>query len=79
MTHAPMETRGCVARWDVGRGELVMHTGTQVPHPYRTQLAARLRLGEDQVRVIVGDVGGAFGQNSSCTGKTSPSPRSRCS
>ena len=62
MTHAPMETRGCVARWDAGRGELVMHTGTQVPHPYRTQLAARLRLGEDQVRVIVPDVGGAFGQ-----------------
>jgi aerobic carbon-monoxide dehydrogenase large subunit len=62
MTHAPMETRGCVARWDAGRGELVMHTGTQVPHPYRTQLAARLRLREDQVRVIVPDVGGAFGQ-----------------
>ena len=39
-----------------------MHTGTQVPHPYRTQLAARLRLSEDQVRVIVQDVGGAFGQ-----------------
>jgi carbon-monoxide dehydrogenase large subunit len=62
MTHAPMETRGCVARWDAGRAELTMHTGTQVPHPYRTQLAARLRLSEDQVRVIVPDVGGAFGQ-----------------
>jgi carbon-monoxide dehydrogenase large subunit len=62
MTHAPMETRGCAAVWDAGRAELTMHTGTQVPHPYRTQLAARLRLREDQVRVIVPDVGGAFGQ-----------------
>jgi aerobic carbon-monoxide dehydrogenase large subunit len=62
MTHAPMETRGCAAVWDSGRAELTMHTGTQVPHPYRTQLAARLGLTEDQVRVIVQDVGGAFGQ-----------------
>ncbi|MCL2581170.1 MAG: molybdopterin-dependent oxidoreductase [Streptosporangiales bacterium] len=62
MTHAPMETRGCAAVWDAGRGELTVHTGTQVPHPFRTQLAARLRLREDQVRVIVPDVGGAFGQ-----------------
>jgi carbon-monoxide dehydrogenase large subunit len=62
MTHAPMETRGCVAVWDTGRAELTMHTGTQVPHPYRTQLAARLGLTESQVRVVVPDVGGAFGQ-----------------
>jgi aerobic carbon-monoxide dehydrogenase large subunit len=62
MTHAPMETRGCIALWDSGRAVLTMHTGTQVPHPYRTQLAARLRLSEAQVRVIVPDVGGAFGQ-----------------
>jgi carbon-monoxide dehydrogenase large subunit len=62
MTHAPLETRGCAAVWDAGRAELTMHTGTQVPHPYRTQLAARLGLTEAQVRVIVPDVGGAFGQ-----------------
>jgi carbon-monoxide dehydrogenase large subunit len=62
MTHAPMETRGCAAVWDAGRAELTMYTGTQVPHPYRTQLAARLRLTENQVRVVVPDVGGAFGQ-----------------
>jgi carbon-monoxide dehydrogenase large subunit len=62
MTHAPMETRGCAAVWDAGRAELTMYTGTQVPHPYRTQLAARLRLAEHQVRVIVRDVGGSFGQ-----------------
>src|SRR5262249_45370960 len=45
-THAPIETRGCCAIWDQGRGHLTMHIGNQVPHPYRTQLARRLKLSE---------------------------------
>jgi len=61
-THAPIETRGCCAIWDQGRRHLTMHIGNQVPHPYRTQLARRLRLGESQVTVISPDVGGGFGQ-----------------
>ncbi|MEO7852824.1 MAG: xanthine dehydrogenase family protein molybdopterin-binding subunit, partial [Rubrivivax sp.] len=61
-THVPIETRGCVALWDEGREHLTFHVGTQVPHPYRTQLASRLRLSESQVTVISPDVGGAFGQ-----------------
>ena len=61
-THAPIETRGCCAIWDEGRRHLTMHIGNQVPHPYRTQLARRLRLNEAQVTVISPDIGGAFGQ-----------------
>lgn len=61
-THVPIETRGGVAVWDEGRGHLTFHVGTQVPHPYRTSLAARLGLREDQVRVVCPDIGGAFGQ-----------------
>jgi carbon-monoxide dehydrogenase large subunit len=61
-THLPIETRGCVAVWDPGREHLTFHVGTQVPHPYRTTLAARLRLAESQVTVISQDVGGGFGQ-----------------
>jgi carbon-monoxide dehydrogenase large subunit len=61
-THVPIETRGCAAVWDAGREHLTFHIGTQVPHPLRTQLAQRLRLGESQVTVISPDVGGAFGQ-----------------
>lgn len=45
-THAPLETRGCCAIWDQGREHLTMHIGNQAPHPYRTQLAARLGLSE---------------------------------
>jgi aerobic carbon-monoxide dehydrogenase large subunit len=61
-THVPIETRGCAAIWDAGRDHLTFHTGSQVPHPLRTQLAARLKLTESQVTVISQDVGGAFGQ-----------------
>ncbi len=61
-THLPIETRGCIAVWDEGRQHLTFHVGTQVPHPYRTTLASRLRLSESQVSVISPDVGGGFGQ-----------------
>ena len=61
-THLPIETRGCIAVWDEGRQHLTFHVGTQVPHPYRTTLAGRLRLSESQVTVISPDVGGGFGQ-----------------
>ena len=61
-THVPVETRGCIAIWDQGREHLTFHVGCQVPHPYRTQLAARLRLPETRVTVISPDVGGGFGQ-----------------
>ena len=61
-TQLPIETRGCIAVWDEGREHLSFHVGTQAPHPYRTALAARLRLSESQVSVISPDVGGGFGQ-----------------
>ena len=61
-THLPIETRGCLAVWDAGREHLTFDVGNQVPHPLRTQLAARLRLSESQVTVICPDVGGGFGQ-----------------
>lgn len=61
-THAPMEPRGCVAVWDRQGTQLTLHTGTQVPHPYRSALAARLGVPEHDVRVVCPDIGGAFGQ-----------------
>jgi len=62
MTHLPIETRGLAAVWDEGRQHLTVHIGNQVPHPLRTQIAARLRLSESQVTVASPDVGGGFGQ-----------------
>lgn len=61
-THAPLEPRGCIASWDPGRQHLTLYESGQVPHPLRTNLAARLGLSENQVRVVMPDVGGGFGQ-----------------
>lgn len=61
-THAPLETRGCIAVWDPGRQHLTLYESGQVPHPLRTSLAARLGLSENQVCVVMPDVGGGFGQ-----------------
>jgi len=61
-THLPIETRGIIAQWDAGREHLTVHVGNQATHPYRTALAARMRLSENQVTVISPDVGGGFGQ-----------------
>lgn len=58
-TALPMEPRGLVARPD-GDG-LEIWASTQSPHMLARAIAAGLGLAEDQVRVIVPDVGGGFG------------------
>ncbi len=61
-THAPMEPRGCLASWLPGDETLTFWHSTQIPHPMRSALAARLGIPESAVRVIAPDVGGGFGQ-----------------
>jgi carbon-monoxide dehydrogenase large subunit len=61
-THAPLEPRGCLASWLPGDETLTFWHSTQIPHPMRSALAARLGLPESAVRVITPDVGGGFGQ-----------------
>ncbi len=64
-THArssasPLEPRGLIASWEGER--LTVWTGTQAPHIYRAGLARAFGVRDDQVRVIVPDTGGGFGQ-----------------
>ncbi|HSF05332.1 MAG TPA: molybdopterin cofactor-binding domain-containing protein, partial [Methylomirabilota bacterium] len=61
-THAPLEPRGCLASWLPGEETLTFWHSTQIPHPMRSALAARLGIPESAVRVITPDVGGGFGQ-----------------
>jgi carbon-monoxide dehydrogenase large subunit len=61
-THAPLEPRGCLARWLPGDETLTFWHSSQIPHPVRSALAARLGIPESAVRVITPDVGGGFGQ-----------------
>src|SRR5919204_3429219 len=57
-----MEPRGCLAQWLPGDETLTFWQSTQIPHPMRSALAARLGIAESAVRVITPDVGGGFGQ-----------------
>lgn len=58
-TGVPMETRGVVAEYREGR--LTVWSTTQFPHIARTMLSYCLPLDENDIRVIVPDVGGGFG------------------
>jgi CO/xanthine dehydrogenase Mo-binding subunit len=57
--HAPMEPRAAVAEWK--NGLLTAWAGTDNPYGVREQLARAFSMREEEVRVIVPDVGGSFG------------------
>ncbi|MEV6078804.1 molybdopterin-dependent oxidoreductase [Streptomyces sp. NPDC052069] len=63
--HASLETLGCVAYFEPkedGTGErLTIRSSTQTPFLTRRAICALYGLGEDEVRVVAGIVGGSFG------------------
>jgi CO/xanthine dehydrogenase Mo-binding subunit len=74
IAHVPLEPRAAVAEWvrlrpagdapgygETGRLKLTVWTGTQRPFGVRAELASAFKLREDQVRVIVPDMGSAYG------------------
>jgi carbon-monoxide dehydrogenase large subunit len=58
---APLETRGIVALHDAGEDVLTVWCSTQDTHRSLAQLAHVLGRPDDTIRVVVPDVGGAFG------------------
>ena len=57
-----MEPRGALGAYDPGEDRYTLHADVQYPHRVRNALASNIfQVPEHQVRVIVGDVGGAFG------------------
>jgi aerobic carbon-monoxide dehydrogenase large subunit len=60
----PLETRGVVAEFDVGRDALTIRLSTQPHYNVRQNLSTLLELPEENVRVIAEDVGGGFGSKS---------------
>jgi isoquinoline 1-oxidoreductase len=59
IAHVPLEPRAAVAEWN--EGKLTVWTGTELPWGVKSELAAAFKLPEDGVRVIVPDIGSAFG------------------
>jgi aerobic carbon-monoxide dehydrogenase large subunit len=58
---APIEPRGVVAAYDEGEDRLTIWASAQDPHRPLSQLAHALNRPRERIRVIVPDVGGAFG------------------
>lgn len=63
IAHAPLEPRAAFAEWSTGgdQPKLTVWTGTQRPFAVRDQLAKAFRLPEDQVRVLMPDMGSGYG------------------
>jgi aerobic carbon-monoxide dehydrogenase large subunit len=61
----PIEPRGCVIEHDADSGRLTVWCSAQDPHRPLAQLAHILGLAAEAIRVIVPDVGGAFGSKGS--------------
>jgi aerobic carbon-monoxide dehydrogenase large subunit len=60
-TGNPMETRGLVAAFDRGKGELTVWGVTKLPHLNRQTIANFLKMPEHKLHFIENDVGGGFG------------------
>lgn len=61
VTHAMMEPNAALADYDPERGQLTLHSVTQVPYYVHLALARCLRMDESRIRVIKPFVGGGFG------------------
>jgi carbon-monoxide dehydrogenase large subunit len=61
MAAAPIEPRGAVAAYDAGSDVVTVWCSAQGPHRPLVQLERLLKRPADRIRVIVRDVGGAFG------------------
>jgi isoquinoline 1-oxidoreductase len=59
IAHVPLEPRAAVAKWD--GDHLTVWTGTQRPFGVRGQLAEAFHIPEDQVRVLMPDMGSGYG------------------
>src|SRR3979409_1621284 len=61
-----METRSTIAEIDKKSGRLILHTQSQTPGSTRDILAgAVVKRPKESIRVLVGDIGGGFGQKTS--------------
>ena len=79
---APMEPRAALAEHDPAEGRFTLHVCSQGAHKLARPLAAALGVPLEAVRVLTGDVGGAFGMKNflfpricaGSGGRTPPAP-----
>jgi nicotinate dehydrogenase subunit B len=59
IAHAPLEPRAALAQWS--GDHLTVWTGTQRPFGVRSELASAFHISEDNVRVLMPDMGSGYG------------------
>ncbi len=59
IAHAPLEPRAALAQWS--SDGLTVWTGTQRPFGVQSELASAFKIPEDQVRVLMPDMGSGYG------------------
>ena len=65
VTAATTETRGCIGEYNRAEDSYTLYTTLQGTHGYRANLAGLvLKVPENRVRVVAGDIGGSFGMKS---------------
>lgn len=63
---APMEPRSAIGDYDADSGRWTLRLGCQGAFPMSNNLTKPLNTTRDNIRVLVGNVGGSFGMKSSC-------------
>ena len=61
MMPSAIETRGCVAEYRPGSGELTLRMTSQNPHIHRLLLSMVLDVPEHKLRIVTPEIGGGFG------------------
>ncbi len=65
VTAVTMEPRGSIGDYNAAEGRYTVYTTLQRTHPFRAELAQQiLKVPENKVRVVAGDIGGSFGMKS---------------
>ena len=63
---ASLETRGATGQYDAANESYTLHACSQSADGMRGQAASIMGVANDKLRVITGDVGGAFGMKTTC-------------
>jgi aerobic carbon-monoxide dehydrogenase large subunit len=65
VTAMTMEPRGSIGEYNPSDGRYTVYTTLQRAHPFRSELSQNvLKVPENKIRVIAGDIGGSFGMKS---------------
>jgi len=64
VTAASMEPRGAVGDYNAADGRYTLYNGLQRVHPVRADLSKVIKVPDSKIRIVTGDVGGAFGMKS---------------